>query len=204
MVREVRFHHCWYPRIVGRFPGRTCQNTSSKRSIEARDEDARTSPPRTKEATGAGAGTARGKQARAASPLVGALSSAPPSFLSPALPVRFCLPSQGRLSFLLFASRCASRSFFLLAPRCAVRHTRPQAKTRSLSRAMPARKQKHARSALASAHTDDRRTDEATCGPQAWLTGRLHEGGIRSVRSPLRRAPLLATPIAKPLQCGRP
>ena len=47
---------------------------------------------------GAGAGTARGKQARAASPLVGALSSAPPSFLSPALPVRFCLPGQGRPS----------------------------------------------------------------------------------------------------------
>ena len=57
---------------------------------------------------------------------------------------------------------------------------------------------------LASAHTDDRRTDDATCGPQAWLTGSLHEGGIRSVRSPPRRAPLLATPIAKPLQCGRP
>ena len=44
----------------------------------------------------------------------------------------------------------------------------------------------------------------ATCGPQAWLTGKLHDGGIRSVRSPLRRAPLLATPIAMPLQCGRP
>ena len=27
---------------------------------------------------------------------------------------------------------------------------------------------------------------------------------IRSVRSPLRRAPLLAAPIATPLQCGRP
>ena len=27
---------------------------------------------------------------------------------------------------------------------------------------------------------------------------------VRSVRSPPRRAPLLATPIAKPLQCGRP
>ena len=68
------------------------------------------------------------------------------------------------LSFLLFASRCAGRSLFLLTPRCAVRHTCPQAKTRLLSRAMPARKQKHARSALASAHADDRRTDEATCG----------------------------------------
>jgi hypothetical protein len=30
------------------------------------------------------------------------------------------------------------------------------------------------------------------------------KGGIRSVRSPLRRAPLLATPIATPLQGGRP
>ena len=57
---------------------------------------------------------------------------------------------------------------------------------------------------LASAHTDDRPTSDTTCGPQAWLTGKLHEGGTRSVRSPPRRAPLLATPIAKPLQCGRP
>ena len=124
--------------------------------------------------------------------------------------VRVPTLSLAGLSFLLFASRCASRSFFPLAPRCAVHHIRPHAKTRSLSRAMPARKQKpanktkHACSALASAHTDDRRTDEATCGPQAWLTGTLHGGGIRSVRSPLRRPPLLATPIAKPLQCGRP
>ena len=60
------------------------------------------------------------------------------------------------------------------------------------------------RSSAAPARTDDRRTNDATCGPQAWLTGRLHGGGIRSVRSPLRRAPLLATPIATPLQCGRP
>ena len=40
------------------------------------------------------------------------------------------------------------------------------------------------------------------CG--ACLTGRLHEGGIRSSRSPRRRPPLLATPIATPLQGGRP
>ena len=52
--------------------------------------------------------------------------------------------------------------------------------------------------------TDDRRTNDATSGPQEWLTGSLHDGGIRSVRSPLWRAPLLATPIATPLQCGRP
>ena len=64
---------------------------------------------------------------------------------------------------------------------------------------LPARK-----NPLASARIEDRRTNDATCGPQAWLTGSLHEGGIRSVRSPPRRAPLLATPIAKPLQCGRP
>ena len=37
----------------------------------------------------------------------------------------------------------------------------------------------------------------------AWLTGKLHDGGIRSMRSPLRWGPLLATPIATPLQCGR-
>ena len=80
----------------------------------------------------------------------------------------------------------AGRSFFLLAAHCVARHARPHART------------------LARALTDDRRTNGATCGPQAWLTGKLHEGGIRSVRSPLRRAPLLATPIAMPLQCGRP
>ena len=60
------------------------------------------------------------------------------------------------------------------------------------------------RNFAAPARTDDRRTNDATCGPQEWLTGSLHDGGIRSVRSPLRRAPLLATPIATPLQCGRP
>ena len=60
------------------------------------------------------------------------------------------------------------------------------------------------RNLAAPARTDDRRTNDATCGPQEWLTGTLHDGGIRSVRSPLRRAPLLATPIATPLQCGRP
>ena len=65
-------------------------------------------------------------------------------------------------------------------------------------RAAPARTQ------FSCASTDDRRTDDATCGPQEWLTGKLPDGGIRSVRSPLRRAPLLATPIATPLQCGRP
>ena len=90
-------------------------------------------------------------------------------------------------SFFLFASRCVGCSFFLLA--FALRRA-PR---------LPASK-----NTLASAHTDDRRTNDATCGPQAWLTGSLHEGGIRSVRSPPRRAPLLATPIAKPLQCGRP
>ena len=90
-------------------------------------------------------------------------------------------------SFFLFVSRCVGCSFFLLA--FALRRA-PR---------LPANK-----NPLASAHTDDRRTDDATCGPQAWLTGTLHDGGIRSVRSPPRRAPLLATPIAKPLQCGRP
>ena len=81
----------------------------------------------------------------------------------------------------------AGRFFFLPAPHCAARHASPHART------------------FASPRMDDRRTNDATCGPQAWLTGgRLHGGGIRSVRSPLRRFPLLATPIATPLQCGRP
>ena len=80
----------------------------------------------------------------------------------------------------------AGRSFFLLASHCAARHAHPRART------------------FASPRTDDRRKNDATCGPQAWLTGSLHEGGIRSVRSSLRRAPLLATPIATPLHCGRP
>ena len=81
----------------------------------------------------------------------------------------------------------AGRSFSLLVSHCAARRA---ARMHAL---------------FASPRTDDRRTNDATCGPQqAWLTGSLHEGGIRSARSPLRRAPLLATPIAMPLQCGRP
>ena len=43
-----------------------------------------------------------------------------------------------------------------------------------------------------------------TCGPHSWLNGSVHDGGIRSVRSPPRRPRLLATPIATPLQGGRP
>ena len=69
--------------------------------------------------------------------------------------------------------------------------------------ALRQRARPHART-FASPRTDDRRRNDATCGPQAWLTGSLHYGGIRSVRSPLRRPPLLAAPIATPLQCGRP
>ena len=59
--------------------------------------------------------------------------------------------------------------------------------------------------APAHTHAQERpTTNDATCGPPAWLTGTLHEGGTRGVRSPLRRAPLLAIPIATPLQGGRP
>ena len=47
-------------------------------------------------------------------------------------------------------------------------------------------------------------TNNATCVPPAWLTGRLQKEGTRSVRSPLRCPPFLATPIATPLQGGRP
>ena len=59
--------------------------------------------------------------------------------------------------------------------------------------------------ASARTHAHERSTtNDATCGPPAWLTGTLQDGGTWSVRSPLRRAPLLATPIATPLQGGRP
>ena len=60
--------------------------------------------------------------------------------------------------------------------------------------------------APAHTHAQERpTTNDATCGPPAWLTGRLHDRGIRSVRSPPRRALLLATtPIATPLQGGHP
>ena len=63
-----------------------------------------------------------------------------------------------------------------------------------------ARTHAHART-----HAQERpTTNDATYSPPAWLTGSRHDRGIRSVRSPLRRAPLLATPIATPLQGGRP
>ena len=47
----------------------------------------------------------------------------------------------------------AGRYFFLLAAHCAVRHACSHTRT------------------LARACTDDRRTNDATCGPPAWLTG---------------------------------
>ena len=87
--------------------------------------------------------------------------------------------SAGHFSSLL-AAHCATRYSQRTAPRL---HARTHARTCV-----------HGRPA----------TNDATCGPPAWLTGSLHEGGIRSVRSPLRRALLIATPIATPLQGGRP
>ena len=44
------------PRACPFFPDGACHNTSLKRSIEARDEDARTSPPRIKGSDGRGCG----------------------------------------------------------------------------------------------------------------------------------------------------
>ena len=47
-------------------------------------------------------------------------------------------------------------------------------------------------------------TNDATCGPPAWLTGRLHEGGIRSVRSPLG-GPLSSRPLSpRPCKAAAP
>ena len=96
-----------------------------------------------------------------------------------------------------------SHPFFFrpaVSPSCLQRITRcPHA-----SAPAPASALRHARS-LARTHALGRpTTNDATCGPPAWLTGTPHEEGLRSVRSPLRRPPLLATPIASPLQGGRP
>jgi hypothetical protein len=59
---------------------------------------------------------------------------------------------------LALVGRFPAALFFLLASRCAARHA---ASFRNF--AAPAR-------------TDDRRTNDATSGPQEWLTGRLHRG----------------------------
>ena len=47
-------------------------------------------------------------------------------------------------------------------------------------------------------------TNDSTCGSPAWLAGTLHWGGSRGERSPSRRPPPDTTPIAMPLQGGRP
>ena len=63
----------------------------------------------------------------------------------------------------------------------------------------------HARARCARTEDAQRRTiRHTTCGPPEWLAGKLQDEGTRSVRSPPRRAPLFATPIATPLQGGRP
>ena len=127
------------------------------------------------------------------SPLCTAPRAAPTTLRSCGTPGDFPFLLQGSHPFLgrpFFLSFCFAlrRPLFPSACFALRRAPRPPARKNTLSRA----------------HTNDQRTSDTTCGPQAWLTGRLHDGGIRSVRSPPRRAPLLATPIAKPLQCGRP
>ena len=64
----------------------------------------------------------------------------------------------------------------------------------------------HARTrAPAHTHAQERpTTNDATCGPPAWLTGSLHEGGIRSARSPPRRA-LSSRPLSpRPCKAAAP
>ena len=105
-----------------------------------------------------------------------------------------------------FGRPFSGRSFFLLASHCATRHARPQCNlARGAHRSQVTLIEMNAfgsptRMLVRHLHYtgEQRQVNE-------WLTGRLHEGGTRSVRSPLRRAPFLATPIATPLlQCGRP
>ena len=92
-------------------------------------------------------------------------------------------PTSGRPSCpFLFAARCAAPACKHARTCSALRHARARARTRARTR------------------TNDRRrtTRRAVRRRGAWLTGSLHKGGIRSVRSPLRRPPLLTTPTARP------
>ena len=98
-------------------------------------------------------------------------------------------PLFGRPFPFLLAARRTAPAYEHARTRSALHHARARARTRALARTRK---------------NDRRPTNDATCGPPAWLTGTLHDRGIRSVRSPPRRAPLLATPIATPLQGGRP
>ena len=110
-----------------------------------------------------------------------------------------------RSAFFLFRvpTLFSARRFpFLFAERPTA-PTYEHARTRSALRHDRARERTHA---LAHTHAQERpTTNDATCGPPAWLTGRLHEGGIRSVRSPPRRAPLSSRPLSpRPCKAAAP
>ena len=62
----------------------------------------------------------------------------------------------------------AGLSFFLLAAHCVARHAR----------------------------TTDERTTRPTCGPQAWLTGKLHEGGDYGACAHRCGGPLSSQPLS--------
>ena len=93
---------------------------------------------------------------------------------------------------------CSLAGTFLLL---FLRHASPRQLARTLS---TARLATPARTRTLRAHGRCPATNDTTCGPPEWLTGKLQDEGTRSVRSPPRRPPLLATPIATPLQGGRP
>ena len=89
-------------------------------------------------------------------------------------------------------------SFFL-------RHASPRQLARTI---FAARLATPARTRALRAHGRCPATNDTTCGPPEWLTGKLQdertrEHGAYAHRLP-RRPPLLATPIATPLQGGRP
>ena len=84
-----------------------------------------------------------------------------------------------------------SRDGEALLQRAAHCTTTPDARTHARTRA---RTHAHPRST----------TNDATCGPPAWLTGRLQERGIRSVRSPLRRPPSLRPLSPCPCKAAAP
>ena len=113
-------------------------------------------------------------------------------------------PCGTHAAFLLVLDLCPlsffGRHFFVSSS--FLRHALPRQLARTPS---AARLATPARTRAPRAHERRPATNDTTCGPPPeWLTGKLQQGGTRSVRSPPRRPPLLATPIATPLQDGRP
>ena len=110
-------------------------------------------------------------------------------------------PCGTHATFFLVLDHCPLSFFGRNFSSSFLRHALPRQLARTPS---AARLATPARTRAPRAHERRPVTNDTTCGPPEWLTGKLQHGGTRSVRSPPRQPPLLATPIATPLQGGRP